>query len=291
MYGEPMIDHFGINCADWEKSKAFYDKVLGVLGYTRQMDAGVAIGYGTEGKPDFWIADMSAGEAAGPNREIHVAFQAAGPEAVQAFYDAAIEAGAGDVWAIWDIAIAPDMTFAPTVTQVGTGDCPSVSTLTPTMTRAGDPLPEFPAPDPSAQPPREVSPAAAFRGGYTLTKTRRGDPPGEREVTDIGVATNCLRTADRCVTTATIPGEPGKTNAFLGVYEFADGNFVRTMVPLPADCADGRTGTAAETETLALPADATSNPLRELTGELTATFTAVCPGSVVYDVAYALRPA
>lgn len=94
MYGEAMIDHFGINCADWEKSKAFYDKVLGALGYTRQMDVGVAIGYGTEGKPDFWISDMSAGGAAGPNRETHFAFQAAGPDAVQAFYDAAIEAGA-----------------------------------------------------------------------------------------------------------------------------------------------------------------------------------------------------
>ena len=35
-----MIDHLGINCADWEKSKAFYDAVLGVLGYTRQMDFG-----------------------------------------------------------------------------------------------------------------------------------------------------------------------------------------------------------------------------------------------------------
>ncbi|MBB2989382.1 catechol 2,3-dioxygenase-like lactoylglutathione lyase family enzyme [Mycolicibacterium iranicum] len=88
-----MIDHFGINCADWEKSKAFYDKVLGVLGYTRQMDFGVAVGYGTEGKPDFWIADMNAGDAAGPNREAHFAFQAAGAEAVQAFHDAALEAG------------------------------------------------------------------------------------------------------------------------------------------------------------------------------------------------------
>ena len=38
-----MIDHFGINCADWDKSKAFYDKVLGILGYTRQMDYQVAI--------------------------------------------------------------------------------------------------------------------------------------------------------------------------------------------------------------------------------------------------------
>jgi catechol 2,3-dioxygenase-like lactoylglutathione lyase family enzyme len=65
-----------------------------VLGYTRQMDFEVAIGYGKDGKPDFWIADMSAGDAAGPNRENHVAFQAKDTDAVQAFYDAAIEQGA-----------------------------------------------------------------------------------------------------------------------------------------------------------------------------------------------------
>ena len=38
-----MIDHFGINCADFAKASAFYDEVLGVLGYSRQMDFGVAI--------------------------------------------------------------------------------------------------------------------------------------------------------------------------------------------------------------------------------------------------------
>jgi catechol 2,3-dioxygenase-like lactoylglutathione lyase family enzyme len=91
---EPVIDHLGINCADWDKSKAFYDKVLGVLGYSRQMDFQVAIGYGKDGKPDFWIADMSAGDASGPNRENHVAFQANDADAVKAFYDAALETGA-----------------------------------------------------------------------------------------------------------------------------------------------------------------------------------------------------
>jgi catechol 2,3-dioxygenase-like lactoylglutathione lyase family enzyme len=90
----PVIDHFGINCADWDKSKSFYDKVLGVLGYSRQMDYQVAIGYGRDGKPDFWIADMKAGHAAGPNREAHFAFQAADADAVKAFYDAALELGA-----------------------------------------------------------------------------------------------------------------------------------------------------------------------------------------------------
>ena len=78
-----VIDHFGINCSDFGKAKEFYDRVLGVLGFTRQMDFGIAIGYGKDGKPDFWIADADLG----PNREIHVAFQAADEGAVRAFYD------------------------------------------------------------------------------------------------------------------------------------------------------------------------------------------------------------
>jgi catechol 2,3-dioxygenase-like lactoylglutathione lyase family enzyme len=89
-----VIDHLGINCSDWAKSQEFYDKVLGVLGFARQMDVGVAIGYGSEGKPTFWIADASAGEASGPNRETHVAFAATGPADVQAFYRTALSLGA-----------------------------------------------------------------------------------------------------------------------------------------------------------------------------------------------------
>ena len=89
-----MIDHFGINCADLGKSKEFYDSTLGVLGYTRQMDFAEAVGYGTDGHPSFWIADQSAGEATGPNREVHIAFGAASPEQVQAFFHEALAHGA-----------------------------------------------------------------------------------------------------------------------------------------------------------------------------------------------------
>jgi catechol 2,3-dioxygenase-like lactoylglutathione lyase family enzyme len=89
-----VIDHFGINCSDWARSKEFYDRVLGVLGYTRQMDFDAAVGYGVEGKPSFWIADVTAGDASGPNREVHIAFAATCVEAVTAFYDAALELGA-----------------------------------------------------------------------------------------------------------------------------------------------------------------------------------------------------
>ncbi|KLO28355.1 glyoxalase [Mycolicibacter heraklionensis] len=89
-----MIDHVGINCSDYAKSQKFYDAVLDVLGYTRQMDVGVAVGYGRDGKPTFWIADAGAGDASGPNREVHVAFSAADPQQVQAFYDTAVGQGA-----------------------------------------------------------------------------------------------------------------------------------------------------------------------------------------------------
>jgi hypothetical protein len=48
-------------------SVEFYDTVLGVLGFSRQMDFGVAIGSGRDGKPPFWISD---GSGIGPNREV-----------------------------------------------------------------------------------------------------------------------------------------------------------------------------------------------------------------------------
>ncbi|OBJ14732.1 VOC family protein [Mycobacterium sp. 1245801.1] len=85
-----MIDHVGINCADYAKSQRFYDAVLGTLGFSRQLDVGRAVGYGRAGKPTFWIS----GELAGPNREVHLAFEAADEHAVRAFYEVAVELGA-----------------------------------------------------------------------------------------------------------------------------------------------------------------------------------------------------
>jgi catechol 2,3-dioxygenase-like lactoylglutathione lyase family enzyme len=89
-----VIDHLGINCSDWGKSQEFYDKVLGIFGHTRQADFGVAVGYGRDGNAQFWIADASAGEASGPNRETHVAFAAKDAAQVQAFFRTALSLGA-----------------------------------------------------------------------------------------------------------------------------------------------------------------------------------------------------
>ena len=56
-----MLDHLGIQCVDMDASAAFYDAVLAPLGVTRQMDFGVAIGFGTPAKPDFWIGAFDSG--------------------------------------------------------------------------------------------------------------------------------------------------------------------------------------------------------------------------------------
>jgi catechol 2,3-dioxygenase-like lactoylglutathione lyase family enzyme len=86
-----MIDHVSLQCADFEASARFYDTVLAPLGYRRVMDFGQAIGYGDGDGQDFWIGAQQTGDGF---REAHIAFQAADREAVQAFFDAAVTAGA-----------------------------------------------------------------------------------------------------------------------------------------------------------------------------------------------------
>jgi catechol 2,3-dioxygenase-like lactoylglutathione lyase family enzyme len=88
-----VIDHIGITCADYKKSQELYDTVLGALGFSRQMDVGRAIGYGRAGKPPFWISD---GAGLGPNRAVHLAFEATDETAVPAFHEAlSVQGGAG----------------------------------------------------------------------------------------------------------------------------------------------------------------------------------------------------
>ena len=84
-----MLDHLSIQCADLERSKAFYDTVLATIGGTRVMDFGEVVGYGTE-FPDFWLGPQQTGEGF---RESHIAFRAPSREAVDAFQQAAVDFG------------------------------------------------------------------------------------------------------------------------------------------------------------------------------------------------------
>ncbi len=86
-----MLDHVSVQCRDVRTSAAFYDAVLAPLGGRREMDFGEFIGYGTLGKPEFWIGAQQTGEGF---RESHIAFAAPDRAAVQAFFDAAVGGGA-----------------------------------------------------------------------------------------------------------------------------------------------------------------------------------------------------
>ena len=86
-----MLDHVSIQCADVYASAAFYDAVLAPLGGARIMDFDQVIGYGHPSKPSFWIGPQRTGDGF---RESHLAFMAADRGVVQAFFDAAVNAGA-----------------------------------------------------------------------------------------------------------------------------------------------------------------------------------------------------
>jgi catechol 2,3-dioxygenase-like lactoylglutathione lyase family enzyme len=86
-----MLDHLSIQCSDPAASAAFYDAALAPLGVGRALDLGTVIGYGIGDRPRFFIGPLTTGE---PNREIHVAFEAADRTTVRAFFDAAVAAGA-----------------------------------------------------------------------------------------------------------------------------------------------------------------------------------------------------
>ncbi len=86
-----MIDHLSIQCGDVAASARFYDRVLAAVDAERAMDFGDVIGFGTAGKPVFWIGPRSTGDGF---REVHIAFAAPNRAAVLAFFDAAVTEGA-----------------------------------------------------------------------------------------------------------------------------------------------------------------------------------------------------
>jgi catechol 2,3-dioxygenase-like lactoylglutathione lyase family enzyme len=98
-----ILDHIGIPCSSYEKSKAFYTAALAPLGVRLVMEFGTSVGFGAGDKPDFWIGEghpHSGGYWRAEHRAgaapVHVAFVAKDRAAVDAFHAAAIAAGGID---------------------------------------------------------------------------------------------------------------------------------------------------------------------------------------------------
>jgi catechol 2,3-dioxygenase-like lactoylglutathione lyase family enzyme len=88
-----MIDHVSLRVSDYAQGKEFYTKALAPLGYELLKDFPdyKAGGFGANGAAQLWVTSDDNAVSS-----MHVGLIAKDPEAVKAFYDAAIAAGGKD---------------------------------------------------------------------------------------------------------------------------------------------------------------------------------------------------
>ena len=85
-----LIAHTTLSVTDYRKAKAFYIAALAPLGYKNNMEYGESAGFNDGKNTDFWI---SKEKSVVPT---HLAFEASSQHQVEAFYQAALKAGAKD---------------------------------------------------------------------------------------------------------------------------------------------------------------------------------------------------
>lgn len=94
-----MIGYITIGARDTAEGTAFYDAVLGTIGYKRFAEYGTFTGYGIDGKNDgqvVWICKPYDGNDARAGNGMMIAFNAEERAQVHAFYDAAMKHGGSD---------------------------------------------------------------------------------------------------------------------------------------------------------------------------------------------------
>lgn len=97
-----MLHHISFGVADMQRSAAFYDAVLGALGYVRVWedlqpdDPDQAVGYGLPGGGDKFTIKLRAKRARPPGVGFHLAFAAPSRQAVSQFHEGALAHGGLD---------------------------------------------------------------------------------------------------------------------------------------------------------------------------------------------------
>src|SRR5690606_19672473 len=88
-----ILSHVSIGTNQFDKAVAFYDKVLATLGCKRILEHPGAVDWGRE-YPEFWVQTPIDGQPASVGNGTHCGLGAPDKQAVHAFYQAALEAGA-----------------------------------------------------------------------------------------------------------------------------------------------------------------------------------------------------
>jgi len=92
-----MLSHASFGVVSIERAIAFYDPVLGALGYARVWKHEAQAGYGAPGGQDQLALFERPDGAAAPGQGFHLALQAKSQAAVDAFHAAALAHGGGDL--------------------------------------------------------------------------------------------------------------------------------------------------------------------------------------------------
>jgi len=88
-----LMSHVSIGTAHYERALEFYDAVLATLGAKRMMEHPGAAAYGKL-FPEFWVQTPIDGRPASVGNGTHIGFLAENRAQVEAFYAAALAAGA-----------------------------------------------------------------------------------------------------------------------------------------------------------------------------------------------------
>jgi len=86
-----MFDHMGFGVSDIDESRKFFLQALAPLGVGLAMEGPNSVGLGRQGKPSMWLYATSA-----VTPPLHIAIAANTRADVDAFYQAAMAAGAKD---------------------------------------------------------------------------------------------------------------------------------------------------------------------------------------------------
>ena len=176
---------------------------------------------------------------------------------------------ATESWEVLVLQPRPDGTLAGEFTATTSNDCLAKRTVT--FTRTGDVDVET-LPDPVTVPPRVVSPAEALRGQYQ--QSRNFPSVGQTQQTVYRVATNCLRTGDRCI--SFFHGQAGEVEPLT----FGDGNW-NLFTESDNACRGGQMH-VTKSGRYPLP-QPLQNPITLLTGNGRQDQTAPCAGNIVFD--------